>query len=108
MIQRSNQIEPFDATATCFSNTVCLHPNHDRRPMIFAGNSRSDNSQDARMPAACAYDDRRVAHRVVITTDLLLRRKEDLLFHTLALAVLFIEKFCQCSRFILIFRKKKL
>ena len=75
--------------------------------MIFAGNSRSDNSQDARMPAACAYDDRRVAHRVVITTDLLLRRKEDLLFHTLALAVLFIEKFCQYSRFVLIFRKKK-
>src|SRR5205085_8518280 len=83
MIQRSNQIEPFDATATCFSNTVCLNSNHDRWPMIFAGNSRSDNSQDARMPAACGDDDRRVAHRVVSTSDLLLRRKEDFFFHSL-------------------------
>ena len=107
-MQRFHQIKTFDAAAASLSDTGFLKSDHNRRPMIFAGNSRRDNSDHARMPATSAHDNRRISHRIKFTGDLLFRGKEDLFFNFLSLAILVVEKISERRSFAFILCKKKL
>ena len=94
-VQRFNQIQAFDAAAASFANTLFLEPDHNRRPMIFARNSRGNNSQYPRMPAARVNDDRRIAPRIELPGNLLVRGEVNFLFDFLSLAVLFVKQFSE-------------
>src|SRR5437773_8389776 len=107
-VQRFNQVKTFDTAPTALSDAVCLEPDHNRRPMIFPGNSRRDNSQHARMPLACPHDNCRITHRIKLASDLLLGGKQDLLFNFLPRPILLVEKISERGSFHFILCEKKL
>src|SRR5438046_9302196 len=107
-VQRFNQVKTFDTAPTALSDAVCLEPDHNRRPMIFPGNSRRDNSQHARMPLACPHDNCRITHPIKLASDLLLGAKQDLLFNFLPRPTLLVEKIRQPSTFHSILCENKL
>src|SRR5207249_2476330 len=69
--------------------------------------SRGDNSQHAGMPPACRDHNCRIFYRIKRPTDMLLCGKEHLFFNLLPLAILFIKRISEGSRFALVFCKKK-
>src|SRR6266853_3335347 len=102
-IQRFDQVQSFDASSTSFADSVLVETNHNRGPMIFSNKPRRHDAKHARVPAARARYDGRVASRVELAVYSLYCCIDDLLFYLLAFAILLVEfpsKHC-CFAFVL-------
>src|SRR5216684_1810617 len=52
--QSFDQIQSLNASSASLPHSIFVKPDYDRRPMIFARKSRSDNAKHARVPTARA------------------------------------------------------
>ena len=102
-----HEIEPFNAPTAPLPRAVLLEPDQDSGPVIFSRDARRDNPKNARMPAARVQDDRGIACRIELQSDLFISREKDLFLYFLAFPILLIEQCGQRCRFRFIVRQQE-
>ena len=90
-LQRLHHRKTIDAPPAAFARPARIESNHNRWPMVFSRETRSDDSEHARMPASCSNHNRSVPLRFKRCRDLLIGGGADFPFHCLPLAILRIE-----------------
>ena len=98
-LERAQHVERRNAAARPMRH-VAVHRQHDRRPVKRIDQLRSNDSDDAAVPALAGHDDDRARADLEIGLDDLLRLGDDLRFFHLATHVFGVELLGQPARFL--------